>query len=292
MAFHWICGLPLARAEAVHALARHHVDAAAVDRERVLDVLAEPDGADPARLRVEDRDLAVLLRDEPDAAPEVGQRRADALVRLEDARQVVVVRLRDAAAVRGDLEHEQVARLRGAPDAVAPVEEEVAAAGEVLVRLRARRVGRVRHVVGGEQLERLRVDHPHLRRRDQRRADAHQVPARVERERPAQRRRHRVRERHGRAAQRPGPAVGVGHPGVVVDVAARVRRHEGVARRLRVAELLGGGRRALVPRQGGAERVEDRLGGRGGREREHDCEGQNGWDPAPYGHGAKITPCL
>ena len=223
-----------------------------------------------ARLRVEDRDLAVLLRDEPDAAPEVGQRRADALVRLEHARQVVVVRLRDAAAVGRDLKHEQVARLRGAPDAVAPVEEEVAAAGEVLVRLRARRVGRVRHLVGGEQLERLRVDHSHLRRRDQGRADAHNESTRVERQRPAQRGRHRVRRRHGRAPERPGPAVGVGHPGVVVDVAARVRRHEGVARRLRVRELLRAGRRALVPRQRGAERVEDRRGGGGGREREDD----------------------
>ena len=162
-----------------------------------------------ARIRpvfgVEDRDLAVPLRDEPDAALEVGQRRADALVGLEHARQVVVAQLRDAPAVRCHLKHEQVARLGGAPDAVAAIEEEVAATGEVLVGLRAGRVGRVRHVVGREQLERLRVDHPHLRRRDQRRADAHQVPARVERERPAQRRRHGIGERHRRAPERPGP---------------------------------------------------------------------------------------
>ena len=169
-----------------------------------------------------------------------------------------------------DLEHEQMARLRRAPDAVTAVEEEVAAAGEVLVRLRARRVGRVRHVVGRQQLERLRVDHPHLRRRDQRRADADQVPVRVEGQRAAERRaasRSRTPRASSRAAR---PSVGVGHPGVVVDVAARVRRHVRVARRLRVASCSRGGRRALVARQRRAQRVEDRLGCRCGSEREQE----------------------
>src|ERR671916_1615550 len=78
LAFHWTLGLPFRAVKSVHPSARHDVHAAPIDRERVLDVLAEADRADPARLRVEDGDLAVCLGHEPDAALEVGERRADA----------------------------------------------------------------------------------------------------------------------------------------------------------------------------------------------------------------------
>jgi hypothetical protein len=96
----------------------------------------------------------------------------------------------------------------------------------------------------------------------------------VERERSAQGGPHRARERLGRAPDRAGPAVGVGHPGVVVDVAARIRRHERVARRPRVRDGVRRGGRALERREGGPQRVDDRVGGRGRGEREH-----------KYGHG-------
>src|SRR5918992_5146502 len=137
LAFHWTLGLPFRAVKSVHPSARHDVHAAPIDRERVLDVLAEADRADPARLRVEDGDLAVCLGHEPDAALEVGERRADPLVRGQHARQVVVADLADAAAVRGHLQPEQVARLGGAPHAAPAVQEEVPPAGEVLLRLGA-----------------------------------------------------------------------------------------------------------------------------------------------------------
>jgi hypothetical protein len=228
------------------------------------------------RARIQDADLAALLRDEPDPALEVGKRRADPLVVGEHAGQVVVADLGDAPPVGRHLEHEDVAGLRRAPDAVATVEEEVAAAGEVLVRLGTGRVGGVRHVVRGEHVERGRVDHPGLRRQADRRADADQIALAVEGERAAQRGSHQAGERGRARAQRPGPAVGIGHPGVVVDVAPRVSGQVRVLRGDAGAHRLRGRGSALVPRKRRGQRIGDRdRSTRRRRGTEQDDEGQD-----------------
>src|SRR6202012_1454162 len=149
-----------AQPEAVHLAIAGDVDAAAIDGERVLDLLAQPDALDRAGPGVEDADDAALLGDEPHAAAEVGQRGGDAFARPQSRGQVVVGRLDQLAPAVALGEHEQVAGLRRAPDPVPAVEVEVPAAGEVLKRGGARGVGAAGHDVGAEDLEGVRVDDP------------------------------------------------------------------------------------------------------------------------------------
>ncbi len=156
------------------------------------------------------------------------------------------------------------------PQAIAVVEEEVAAAGEVLVLGRVRRVGRGGQGVGGDRRQRVRVDDPRLRRGEQRGADAHEAALLIEGDRAAQRRAAwRPRSSTRRVAERPLALVGVGHPRVVVDVRVRARGHERVLRRdRRVLELVLGRRGALVGRQRRHAGVGDRERRRARREGE------------------------
>ena len=281
--------LALARAEAVHPLVGRDVNPVPADGERVLDLLAGAEDRDLPRLRIEDPHLPILLGHEPDAALEVGQRRRDALIGAQYPGQVIVADLvqRHPAGALG--EDEDVPRLGSAPHAVLLVEEEVTAAGEVLVGLGARRIRRVRHVVGGEDLERVRVDDPGLGRgRRQGRAHRDDPAMTVEGQRATNRRHVCGVERHELATERSAAAVGVGHPGVVVDVVVgipgqvRVLGRDGRRRRLR-------GRRRAGERGRYARRTgRDRRRGRRGAGPEHGERRDGEGKAFPSGHGPSV----
>ena len=174
------------------------------------------------------------------------------------------------------------------PEPVPVVEEEVAAAGEVLVLGRVRRVGRGGQGVGGDRRQRVRVHDPRLRRGEQRRADAHEPALLIEGDRAAERRRACASEvGDRRVAERALALVGVGHPGVVVDVRVRARGHERVLRRdRRVLDLVLGRRGALVGRQRRHAGVDDRERRRARREgeRRHRARTQHRDPASPQRH--------
>ena len=266
--------------EPVHPLVGDDVDAVRGDREGVLDLLVvvELDQLLLAGLAVEDADLRVLLRDEPDVAVEVGQRRGDPFVALvEDVGQVVVAL--HLQLVTGGADHEDVVGPGRHPDPVLLVEEEVAAPGEVLVLVLPGRVRRGRQVERVDRRQRVRVDDPGLRRERDRRADGDDVPVGVEGERAAQRRGIGVAVGDRVLAERAAAVVGIGHPGVVVDVRARVRRHERVLLgRRRVLDRLLRRRRSLVGRNRRVAGIADRRrrGARGQRSADdQDEDGRN-----------------
>ena len=193
----------LARLEPVHALVGDDVDAVLADREGVLDLLVERLDLDRAGLGVERPDLAVRLRDEPDQAVEVGQRRGDPLGRgVEHRRQVVVALERRRAPVGALAVDLDVVGLGRDPDPVLVVEEEVAAAGEVLVRLACRAGWRAS---GGRGAIVASVSGSMIRTcgaGEQRRADADDAALAVEGERCRRSRRLGLRGRDRRVAER------------------------------------------------------------------------------------------
>ena len=172
----------------------------------------------------------------------------------EHLREVVVGDLDELAAVVADGEAHQVARLGRAPDAVLAVEEEVAAAREVLEELacRAGRARRACHRSRGPRASSGRTRGPAGRRTSTGRSRRSGRPCRTRASRTATARGAGLRLQV--AADRAGVLVGVGHPRVVVDVAGGVGRHERVLRRdRRRASAAAGGRRG------------------GGRQRGHGC---------------------
>ncbi len=225
------------------------------------------------RLRVQRAHHAVALGDEPDAAGGVGQRGGDALVLAQDGAEVVVALEREpgGGAALGD--EEDVPRGGGAPDPVLLVHEEVGATAEVLEQRRARRerlARRQREL--GQHVQRLRGEHEQARpvRGD---ACGHEPPAAVEGDRAAQP--PDVGGEHlRRAAQRAGVAVGVRLPRVVVQLAERIGRHEGVLVRARhPADGLRLGRLARERRERGGRSGRDRRGRpRSGGQREGQAE--------------------
>ena len=281
--------LALARAEAVHPLVGRDVDPAPPHRERVLDLLAGAEDRDLPRLRIEDPHLPILLGHEPDAALEVGQRRRDALIGAQYPGQVIVADLVQRHPVGALGEDEDVPRLCGAPNPVLLVEEEVTAAGEVLVCLGARRIRRVRHVVGGEDLERVRVDDPGLGRGcRQGRAHRDDPAMTVEGQRATDRRHVCGVECHELVTERSAAAVGVGHPGVVVDVVVGIPGEEGVLGRDRGRCRVGGGRGA-GERGGDARRAgRDRRRGRRRAGSEHGERRDGEGKAFPSGHGPSV----
>ena len=156
--------------------------------------------------------------DEPEAAGPVGQRGDDPVVRAAPAVESTsrssskpgVGRLRDDEQVPvGGRQHR----------AVAVVEVEVAAAGEVVERAGARRRGGR----GGRSNDASVLERPRVHQRQHRAvepdADRHDPPARVERHRRALAPLEHRRAAH-LVAERPGARIGVGHVRVVVDVAS------------------------------------------------------------------------
>ena len=161
-----------------------------------------------------------------------------------------------------------MARLGRAPDAVLAVEEEVAAAGEVLEGLRA---GRVRRVGHGRRWRAPRASSGSKMRacgrRERRRADRDDAAGLVERERAAQttaRRRRTSPAGCGRAGRRAGRrrsstvSLWMLLPGLAAMNGFAARSSPAGVR-------LGGGPGRVGQRRGGAGR--DRSGGRDGRGR-------------------------
>ena len=252
--------------EAVLRGVRDHEHAAGVVHgEGVADRLPRaPEAEEPPVALIERAHDALVARHEPEPSLPVGQRRVELLVRGQHAAQVEGLDSAPLAVLEGNDED-----LPGDRDdcAVLVVEVEVGAAGS-LEGGQPRRDDTIGQLVLGDRVERPWVHQPQvdLAGRD---AGGDQTAAAVEGDRdPARAQPDRAAEelREGACAppQRTRGAVCVGLVGVVVDVGAPIRRHEGMARDARPPDGPRGRRAA-------AERIE--AGELGGILRDRRCRG-------------------